>query len=113
MKALETRRIGSSRVKNAKRNASAREASAKQNASKTEASRKQSVSKTEANNKQTVSRKQAKRKQTESKKKAPSNHAGCCLLFALALDNIEDPLVAALDLLIGQAIEAVVVLTMI
>ena len=55
----------------------------------------------------------ANSKQTESKKKAPSNHAGCCLLFALALDNIEDPLVAALDLLLGQAIETVVVLTMI
>lgn len=95
MKARRTRRIGSFRAKNAKRKESAREASAKQIISKTE------------------SKQQAKRKQTGSKKKAPSNHAGCCLLYALALDNIEDPLVAALDLLLGQAIEAIVVLPLI
>lgn len=90
------------------------EADHKQDGSKLQASYKQVASKTEANSKQTESRTKAKSKQTESKKKAPSNHAGCCLLYALlSFDDIEDPLVAALDLLLGQAIEAIVVLPLI
>lgn len=86
------------------------EAKRKRDGSKHEADHKQRGSKQQADRKQTESKQQAKRKQTGSKKKAPSNHAGCCLLFALALDNIENPLVAALDLLVGQSVEAVVVL---
>lgn len=85
----------------------------KQKASKRKANSKQTASKQQATSKQNESKTKATSKQTESKKKAPSNHAGCCLLYALSLDNIEDPLVAALDLLLGQAIEAIVVLPLI